>query len=296
MRTRKEIRKDRKKPIRRKKGSHQAVPKKSKTAGSVKSIESLLTSTNVKDVLRGLGLVEENLASSNEADKKAVFEMIASLFYIDVLEQPHFVPVLEEAVSIGTRFGDVAIPILLEKLDAGDLKAQIAAAHALGKMGANAIQPLITAFQSTNDPERRSFVLYALGKIKSPEVEQVLGLALEAARSDETELRDTAVRALGKFAEVIHAHQLSGEVVKSLTNCLTACFADPNPGIRAKAVRSMGKLAKFGHLNSEEKSRFARTCNLFLGTDDKFEWDRAFIVRKEAQEALKYCKVAEQNE
>jgi len=294
--TRHEIHNERKKPVRRKKGAHQTVPNKSEAVGSVKSIESLLTSTNVKDVLRGLGLVKESLGSSSEADKRAVFEMIASLFYIDVLEQPHFVPVLEKAVSIGTMFGDVAIPILLEKLDAGDLKAQIAAAHALGKMGTKVIQPLITAFQSTTDTERRSFVLYALGKIKSRDVERAVGLALEAAKTDESELRDTAARVLGKFAEVIPPRQLSGDVVRSITSCLTACFADANPGIRAKAVRSMGKMAKFGHLNTEEKLRFAKTCNLFLGTDDKFDWDRAFIVRKEAQEALKYCGVAQGNE
>jgi HEAT repeat protein len=185
---------------------------------------------------------------------------------------------------------------LLEKLDAGDLKAQIAAAHALGKMGSHAIGPLTSAFQSTTDPERRSFVLYALGKIKSPEVERVVNLALEAVKSDNNEMRDTAARVLGKFAEVIPTRRLTGETVRSMVSCLTVCFADPNPGIRAKAVRSMGKLAKFGHLNTEEKSRFAKTCNLFLGTDDKFDWDRAFIVRKEAQEALKYCDVTEENE
>lgn len=266
------------------------------TPKTVELIADLLASADPQEVSQGLRLVRKELAAAGEDQARTFFEMISPLFHVDLLDRPDFAPVVDEAVSTVAGFGKWIVPVLMEKLDAGDLKAQIAAAHALGKMGANAIQPLMTAFQSTNDPERRSFVLYALGKIKSPEVERVLPLALEAARSDETELRDTAVRALGKFVEVIHPQQLSGEVVKNLTNCLTACFADSNPGIRAKAVRSMGKLAKFGHLNSEEKFRFAKTCSLFLGTDEKFEWDRAFIVRKEAQEALKYCRVAQGNE
>lgn len=267
----------------------------SPTPGATESVAVLLSSDDPQKLLRGLKLVKKELASASEAQARTFFEMISPLFHIDLLDHPDLAPVVDEAVSTTADFGNWVVPVLMEKMDAGDLKAQIAAAHALGKMGVQAIDPLTSAFRSTDDPERRSFVLYALGKIKAPEVARVLPLALEGAVSGETELRDTAIRALGKFAEVIRVGQLSAEDVKSITNCLTACFADNNPGIRAKAVRSMGKLAKFGHLKMEEKLHFAKTCNLFLGTDDKYEWDRAFIVRKEAQEALKYCSIADEN-
>ncbi|MDZ7361669.1 MAG: hypothetical protein ONB46_13230 [candidate division KSB1 bacterium] len=68
-------------------------------------------------------------------------------------------------------------------------------------------------------------------------------------------------------------------------------LADENPGIRAKAVRSLVKLAQHGHLNGEERARLNVTLNRLLGNDDHFEWDRACVVRKEAQQALKYVQI-----
>jgi hypothetical protein len=39
-------------------------------------------------------------------------------------------------------------------------------------------------------------------------------------------------------------------------------------------------------LTKEEKLKCKETCELILGVDERFDWDRAYIVRKEAQEAL----------
>ena len=58
--------------------------------------------------------------------------------------------------------------------------------------------------------------------------------------------------------------------------------------MHAKAVRSLGKLAKFGHLTEDQLAQFKVTVERILGHDDQFEWDRAYVVRKEAREALGY--------
>ncbi len=63
-------------------------------------------------------------------------------------------------------------------------------------------------------------------------------------------------------------------------------LAHPSAGVRSKAIRSYGKLARFGHLTLEEQEKCRETCELLLGIDKSFDWDRAYIVRKEAQEAL----------
>jgi hypothetical protein len=59
--------------------------------------------------------------------------------------------------------------------------------------------------------------------------------------------------------------------------------------VRAKAVRSLGKLARYGHLNGRERWELAAILRRILGKDERFEWDRAYVVRKEAQEALSYA-------
>ena len=158
----------------------------------------------------------------------------------------------------------------------------MAFAHALGRMGSNAIKPLMTEYGSSIDPARRSFILYALGKIKSAEIVEALALALKAAESPSLELRDTATCVLGKFSESIPPSRLSEQARRMCIEKLQKNLADPNPSIRSKAVRSLGKLAKHNHLSEDERAKLESTCRLLLGKDENFEWDRAYIVRKEA--------------
>ena len=131
-------------------------------------------------------------------------------------------------------------------------------------------------------------IRYALGKVKSPNIVKAASLALDAAGSPDVELRDTATRAIGKFAESIPAGALAEEIRAGFRDRLLRNMSDMSAGIRAKAVRSLGKLAKHGHLSPRERWELAVTLKRLLGEDEHFEWDRAYVVRKEAKEALDY--------
>jgi hypothetical protein len=111
--------------------------------------------------------------------------------------------------------------------------------------------------------------------------------ALEAAQSDDLELRDTATRTLGKFAESIPPADLPAELHKVFIERVRHNLGDPNAGIRAKAIRTWGKLAKCGHLEEAEREELKWVCQRLLGSDDAFEWDRAYIVRKQAEDVLR---------
>jgi HEAT repeat protein len=156
-------------------------------------------------------------------------------------------------------------------------------------MGAEAIAPLLAEYGETcPEPGCRAVVLYALGKIKSARIIEALPVALEAAGAENQELRDSATRALGKFAESIPAGQIAPDALPALVERLRLNLADGSPAIRAKAVRSLGKLAKHGHLAPEQCEQLAVTLKRVLGEDEHYEWDRAYVVRKEAREALQY--------
>jgi hypothetical protein len=102
------------------------------------------------------------------------------------------------------------------------------------------------------------------------------------------ELRDTATRAIGKFVEYIPAGQLPDDIRNAFMSQLERNLGDDSPGIRAKAARSLGKLARYGHLTRDQRAGLKLRLQRVLGQDEGYEWDRAYIVRKEAQEALAY--------
>ena len=255
---------------------------------SYRTIRTLLASTRFEDLRKGLKLAELEIVKIGSSEAKPIFEMISPLFYIDTLDHPELAPVLDDAVNLAARLGASIIPSLMDDLNAGDLKAQWAIANVLGRIGADAIQPMLMAYVSATDPTFRAFILYALGKIKSPKIAQAAAVALEAAQSRNLELRDTATRTLGKLAESIPSGQLSGELKQMFMDRLGDNLSDVNVVVRAKAIRSFGKMAKYKHLTEEETLKLREACHHILGSDAQGEWDRAFIVRKEAEEALKY--------
>ncbi len=254
-----------------------------------RTIGELLSSHDPDTLLRGVALIRAETPIASAEDAQHLCELLLPLFYIDPLDHPEHVPVIEEAIVAAAGLGEPVIPILIQNLEAGDVKAQMAMAQALGWMGAAAIDPLITEYKTTcPDPACHAFLLYALGKIKAPEVVKAAPLALEAAGSADQELRDTATRAIGKFVESIPPGGLPEEIRCGFWERLQRNLADASPGIRAKSVRSLGKMAQCGHLNGRERWELAAVLRRILGEDEAFEWDRAYVVRKEAREALGY--------
>ena len=252
-------------------------------------IRALLASHDPKSLEEGLTLAQEEIAKVGSSEAAPLFEMVSALFYIDTLDHPELVPVLNKAITLMAGFGAWVIPVLIERLDAGDMKAQWAVAHVLGRFGADAIQPLMSAYISTADMTMRAFILYALGKIKSPKIVQAMGVALDASQSSNNELRDTATRALGKFVESIPKDQFPVDLRRKCIEYLNTNLSDTNVTVRAKAIRSMGKMAKGGHLSEAERTRLRSVCRNISGTDVAGNWDPAYIVRKEAEEALNYA-------
>jgi HEAT repeat protein len=256
------------------------------TEVSYEEIKRLLGSEDSGEIHKGLLMVREALPDLEEESARTLFEMVSALFYIDLLDHPEHAFVLDEAVSLVADMGEFVIPILLNNLDAGDMKAQITIGHAFGRVGETALEPLLESYQCEESIECRIFLVYALGKIRSPKVLEAFETVLGAGHSEHLELRDTAVRALGNFIEVISPEDLPEEFKKEMLEIIQKSLGDASAGVRSKAIRSYGKLARYKHLNKEELEKCRKTCELLLGVDDKFEWDRAYIVRKEAQDAL----------
>jgi HEAT repeat protein len=249
-------------------------------------IKKLLRSSDSEKIHQGLVLIRDVLPEITEEAARSLFEMVSALFYIDLLDHPEHAYVLDEAVNLVADFGEFVVPILLNNLDAGDMKAQLTIGHAFGRVGESALEPLLESFKCEESEECRIFLVYAMGKIRSPRVLEAFEQVLTAAKSENLELRDTAIRALGNFVDLIEPGDLPAEYKRDLLEVIRVNLADSSAGVRSKAIRSYGKLARHGHLTEEEKQACKTTCELLLGADDQYDWDRAYIVRKEAQEAL----------
>ncbi len=69
---------------------------------------------------------------------------------------------------------------------------------------------------------------------------------------------------------------------------LFRALSDAHAGVRSKAVRSLGKLVRFGYLTASQEEHVRLAVLRILGYDETCEWDPAFIVRREAEETLRH--------
>ena len=245
----------------------------------------LISSENKEKILQGLDEIEKNI---DKIPAEVVEDVVASLFFIDLGDHPEMVDVKDRATKTLSMFGPKVIPFCLKSLEESDMKAALNFARVLGYVGGDVIDPLIEEYYKTDDPDRKSFILYAMSKVRAKDVKRAIPLVISAISSDNREVRDTATRTIGKFFEVLDAKDVEPILIETIFNLLFTRISDPYAPIRAKAVRSLGKMAKKGVLNDKQKEQVKKVCQRILGQDENFDWDKAFIVRKEAKETLKY--------
>ena len=83
-------------------------------------------------------------------------------------------------------------------------------------------------------------------------------------------------------------YELTEDRRTEIFEVLFRALSDVQPAVRAKAVRSLGKLVREAYLTPAQEERVRVAVLRILGEDEAHEWDRAFIVRREAAEALRH--------
>ena len=256
--------------------------------GGIKSAFRKLRAESVYDVIEGLEEIEQKVKGLRGKDLNEAILALCSLFYIDLFDRPDLEPAVERAFKILVALGEKAIPLILYQLKEADLNVQLRLSRALGQIGKPAIKPLLKFYSGSFDPHIRTFALYAMGKIREPEMAKIIPKVTEAMDDSNSDVRDTATRMLGKLVEHLDSGGIPQRVRKKMFSSLIRNLSDRHAGVRAKAVRSIGKMAKFGFIGSGEKSTAKKAMGRILGLDEAFDWDRAYVVRAEAEEAMKY--------
>jgi HEAT repeat protein len=246
-----------------------------------------LVSTDPAVIGKGIDLIHDLLPKAQDVEVGEIVESVNSIFYFDTYEYPHLQPLVDRAIATLSSAGERVIPHLLRLLGDSDYKVEFHYALIFGRIGEPAVAPLLKAYESAKETTERSFIIYSLGKIKSPAVRQALGLVLTELGSTSKEVRDSAARTLGKIVENVPPNDVSAELRSQSCARLVASLRDTHSGVRAKSCRSLGKMVKHGWLDTSEISVVSHEMARLLGRDQQ-RWDDAFAVRKEAAEVEEY--------
>jgi len=230
---------------------------------------------------------DAHLAGLPDTDFRAAVEAVCGLFFVDTFDRPELEPLLERAEAALVRCGPRVIPQLLGFMKGSDIKSHLYLARTLGLIGTPAIEPLRKFIATEDDPYCRTFGLFALGKIRDPGVHSALPEVVGCLMHPDREVRDSAARTLGRMVEVVPPALLTERRRTEIFEALSRCLADPQPVVRAKTIRSLGKMGAAGYLSPAQAELARQAAHAILGHGERYEWDLAYIVRREAQEALR---------
>jgi hypothetical protein len=235
---------------------------------------------------RAVDKLRLRLARLPETGRRRAVEMLCSLFYIDTADRPDLESVLDRAVDVLAGRGRQVVPLLLVQMQGSDLKSHLWLARALGRMEGESLPALRNLLATAEDPYARSFALYAIGKMKAPGVAAALPEVVGSLMHPDREVRDTAARTLGRIAAAVPARRLTPRRRREMFETLMRATGDSQPAVRAKAMRSLGKMAGARLLNRAQRVMLESAARAALGESEVYAWDNAFIVRREARETL----------
>ncbi len=247
-----------------------------------------LRSHDAHEVLETLIEVNRSIPKLDDEARKKLASAVSSLFYIDTVDLPEFITVVDMAVRVSAGMGPDLITYHLQEMQGTDFKALLCFARVLAALGTDSINPIVEACKDSEESHLLVGAVYALSKIRDASVMKGFPLIAGLCGNPEKEVRDTAVRTLGKLIEHLPPSCFSPDQKAEAFEALLTATYDSSPGIRAKGVRGLGKMAIRGLLDTENRARSQDRLRQVLGKHDTFAWDTAYIVRKEAEEALEH--------
>jgi len=258
----------------------------SKTTVDLEKLARDLSDADARVVEGALRRLGARLGRLGNAEYRRTVELVCSLFYVDPADRPDLERALERGTKLLASQGAKVIPHLIRQMEGSDIKSHIYLARTLGLIGPEALPRLRNLMATAEDPYSRAFALYALGKMTCPDVVRALPEVLGGLMHPDKEVRDSAARTLGKIATVAPPRRLTPRRRREMFEALTRALGDFQPAVRAKAMRSLGKLDAAGLMNRGQKKMFESAARKALGESDEYAWDNAYIVRREAREAL----------
>lgn len=245
-----------------------------------------LASEDPEEVLAGVHSIAAESDRLDDSELSEVVSVLCSVFAADVTERPGMAEVIEVATAVLVGLGSKIVPTLLLAMQVADVHEILRYARVLGRIGKSAIDPIMRFYGTTSEPWVRGAALYAISKIQDQAIASLVPELCVALHDNHHGPRESAARALGKVVlrtppeEVPQAHR------DKMFDELMHHIPDTHPGVRARIVSCLGKMAKFGYLDDAQREQVRITMKSLLGQDEQFQWDRAFIVRREAQQAL----------
>ncbi|MCB0496952.1 MAG: sulfide/dihydroorotate dehydrogenase-like FAD/NAD-binding protein [Cyclobacteriaceae bacterium] len=226
----------------------------------------------------------EELTDLTPEEKNDLAEAFSIIFYHhDHAGVTAMVKMALRAEHLLAGFGCDVVPFLIQELVNADEESAGYLGRAIALNPCHDIDLLLEEWENKTDDDFAIInIIQTFSYFKSKNIIKAMPQILVAAKSGNLQVRAIALYTIGKLAISLKPDSFSAELRMSMFDVAFEMLSDRKPLVRRNAARALGKMQKKGLLLEGQKRKTYAAFKAILGIDGNHNWDRAFIVRHEA--------------
>jgi ferredoxin/flavodoxin---NADP+ reductase len=267
----------------------------------MRSVNNMETSNRVNTIIQSLNThsvesVTKTLAASKALSDltfeekldltKALSDVFFHVHHTGSTEMPKLAVNIEKQIS---RFGPEMIPFLFKEILEADTETAVYFGKSLARNGVAALDFIVSklADHRANDHDLINIV-QVFSFFKIPEVTKAIPVLLQEARHSNHQVTAMSLYSVGRLVLKLRPTVFSEELRSTMFDSVFRFLAHTQGLVRKNAARTLGKMLRKGLLSSDNEQKLYKTFLAITGRDEHHNWDRAFIVRREAEDFLPY--------
>lgn len=264
-------------------------------AERINKIAQLIDTNREADVSEGI-IMAEKLTNLSTDEKKELAEALSEIFYFhDHSGITTMAKLAIRAEQIIANLGIEVIPFLIDELINADSESAAYFGKAIAFNKDADIQLVLDAWTEHEDDDFAIVnLIQTLSYYRSQESLKAFPQLLVATKSENFQLRGMATYALGKLMERKQRDNFSDELQLKLYDAIYERLSDSKPIVRQQAAHALGQMQHKRLLTDPQRAQVLVSFKAILGRDNRHRWDRAFIVRSEAEKFLPFFSATHQ--
>lgn len=187
------------------------------------------------------------------------------------------------------RFGPELIPFLVDEIIEADSESAVYFGQTLARHGNTGLQYLVSKVKDFQHQEHYLInIIQAFSYFRISEVINAIPDILLMAKSHNHQVTSMSLYTAGRLVQRLPQVSFNTEIKELMFDSVFYFLSNPQGLVRKNAARCLGKMMRKGLLSYENEKKLNKVFLAITGRDEKNNWDRAFIVRREAEEFLPY--------
>jgi ferredoxin/flavodoxin---NADP+ reductase len=244
------------------------------------SVDSVTQALKASRALSDLTL-EEKLSLT-----KALSDVFFHVHHTGSTSMPKLAVITEKLIA---RFGADMIPFLFKEILEADTESAVYFGKSLARNGVSGLEFILAKLEEHREQDHDLInIMQVFSFFKIPEATRAIPIILKAAQHNNHQVTAMGLYSVGRLVQKLRPAAFIEELRSMMFDSVFRFLSNPQGLVRKNAARTLGKMLRKGLLSNENEKKLHKTFLSIAGRDEHHNWDRAFIVRREAEDFLPY--------